>query len=103
VDFRLPMLAAFLFIAELLQTQRQFGPIYCRGKSLGHKQFVRLKTTGLTVLPLSYIEDHGMGMKLWRSIPIDWPGSIVLKRGGDKLPGSLRRVHISNPSLRVSL
>jgi hypothetical protein len=102
-DFGLPMLAAFQFIAEFLQTQRQFGPIHCGGESLGHKQFVWLETTGSAVLALSYIEDYGVGMKLWRSIPIDWPGSVVLKRCGDESPGSLRRVYISNPGLRVSL
>ena len=57
----------------------------------------------LAVLPLSYIEDHCMGMKLWCSIPIDWTGSIVLEGGGDESPGSLRRVYIPDPSLRVSL
>jgi hypothetical protein len=64
---------------------------------------VWLKTTGLAALPLTYIEDHGMGMKLWRGIPIDWPGSIVLESGGNESPCSLRRVHVSNPGLRVSL
>src|SRR5579872_6952090 len=102
-DFGLPMLAAFQFIAEFLQTQRQFGPIHSGGKSLGHKQFVWLETTGLAVLALGYIEDYGMGMKLWSSITIDWPGSIVLEGGGDESPSRFRLVHISDPSLRVSL
>ena len=54
-------------------------------------------------MALSYVEDYDMGMKLWRSISIDGPGSVVLKCCGDEFPGRLRRVYVSNPGLRVSL
>jgi hypothetical protein len=64
---------------------------------------VWLETTGLAILALSYVEDYDMGMKLWRGISIDWPGSVVLKCCGDESPGSLRHVYISNSGLRVSL
>src|SRR5271170_2931023 len=43
-----------------------------------------------------------MGMKLGRSIAIDWPRGVVLERGGDKLSGRLWGMYIADPRLRVS-
>ena len=56
-----------------------------------------------TVLALGYVEDHGMGMKLGRSIAIDRPGRVVLESGGDEFSGRLRGMDIADPRLRVSL
>src|ERR1700683_2880605 len=55
-----------------------------------------------TVLALRHVEDHGMGMKLGRSIAIDGPRGVVLESGGDKFSGRLRGMDIADPGLRVS-
>src|SRR5208282_2173404 len=55
-----------------------------------------------TVLALGHIEDHGMSMKLRRSIAIDGPRGIVLEGGGDEFPGRFRGMDIADPRLRVS-
>src|SRR6202165_1013008 len=54
-------------------------------------------------LPLGHIEDHGMGMKLWRPVAIDGPRGIVLESGCDEFSGRLRGMHIADPRLRVPL
>jgi hypothetical protein len=56
-----------------------------------------------TVLALGHVEDHGMGMKLGRSIAIDGPRGIVLEGGGDEFAGRLWGMDIADPRLRVSL
>jgi hypothetical protein len=55
-----------------------------------------------TVLALGHVEDHGVSMKLGRSIAIDGPRGIVLKGGGDEFAGRLRGMDIADPRLRVS-
>jgi len=55
-----------------------------------------------TVLALGHVEDHGVSMKLGRSIAIDGPRGVVLEGGGDKFSGRLRGMDIADPRLRVS-
>ena len=43
-----------------------------------------------------------MGMKLGRSIAIDWPRGVVLESCGDEFSGRLRGMDIADPRLRVS-
>jgi len=50
------------------------------------KHLVRLQSAGFAVLPLRYIEDHRMSMKLRRSVAIDGSRGIVLESGGDEFP-----------------
>src|SRR5208282_1024971 len=106
--FRLSVLAALQFVAQLFQTQSQLGSIHRRGVALRHEHLVRLQGSHLfpifeTVLALGHVEDHGMGMKLGCSIAIDGPRGVVLESGGDKFRGRLRGMDIANPGLRVSL
>jgi hypothetical protein len=54
-----------------------------------------------TALALGHVEDHGMGMKLGRSIAIDWPRGVVLESGGDKFSRRFRGMDIADPRLRV--
>jgi hypothetical protein len=55
-----------------------------------------------TVLALGHVEDHGMSMKLGRSIAIDGPRGVVLEGGGDEFSARLRGMDIADPRLRVS-
>ncbi len=55
-----------------------------------------------TVLALGHVENHGVSMKLGRSIAIDGPRGVVLESGGDKFSGCLRGMDIADPRLRVS-
>src|SRR4029077_7658856 len=104
----LSMLATLQFVAQLFQTQRQFCSVDCSDVALGHEHLVRLQSSHLfsvfaTALPLGHVEDHGMGMKLGRSIAIDGPRGVVLEGGGDEFPARLRGMDIADPRLRVSL
>src|SRR5580700_10317875 len=103
-DFRLSMLAALQFVAQLSETQCQLGSVDGRGVALGHEHLVRLQGSDLfpvfgAVLPLGHIEDHSMGMKLRRRVAIDGPRGIVLEGGGDELSRRLRGMHIADPRL----
>src|SRR5713101_637584 len=53
--------------------------------------------------PLGHVEEHGVGMKLGRSIAIYGPRGIVLEGGGDEFAGRLWGMDIADPRLRVSL
>src|SRR5208283_3657398 len=105
--FRLSVLAALQFVAQLFQTQSQLGSIHRRGVALRHEHLVWLQSSHLfpifeTVLALGHVEDHGMSMKLGRSIAIDGPRGVVLESGGDEFSGRLRGMDIADPRLRVS-
>src|SRR5208282_652270 len=105
--FRLSVLAALQFVAQLFQTQSQLGSIHRRGVALRHEHLVWLQSSHLfpifeTVLALGHVEDHGMSMKLGRSIAIDGPRGVVLESGGDEFSGRLRSMDIADPRLRVS-
>ena len=102
------MFAALQFVAQLFQTRCQLGSVDCRSVALRYEHLMWLQSSHLfpifeTVLALGHVEDHGMGMKLGRSIAIDWPRGVVLASGGDKFSGRLRGVDIADPGLRVSL
>src|SRR5229473_2125790 len=106
--FRLSMLAALQFVAQLFQTQSQLGSVDRRGVALRHEHLVWLQGSHLfpvfgAALPLGHVEDHGMCMKLRRRIAIDGPRGIVLESGGDEFAGRLRGMDIADPRLRVSL
>ena len=102
-DFRLSMLAALQFVAQLFQTQCQLGSVDRSDVALRHKDLMRLQSARLAVVPLGHIEDHGMGMKLRRRIAIDGPRGIVLEGGGDEFSGRLWGMDIADPRLRVTL
>ncbi len=108
LDFRLSMLAALQFVAQLFKTQRQLRSVDRRDVALRHEYLVRLQGAHLfpifeTVLALGHIEDHGMGVKLRRRIAIDGPRRVVLEGGGDEFACCLRRMDIADARLRVSL
>ena len=44
-----------------------------------------------------------MGMELWRSIAIHWPGSVVFKLRNGELPGGFCWMVAADPCLGVSL
>ena len=62
LDFRLPMLAAFQFVAQLLKAQRQLRAVYRSDVSLRDEDLMRLKCARLAVVPLCDVEEHGMSM-----------------------------------------
>src|ERR1700676_1416305 len=104
-DFRLSMLAALQFVAQLSETQCQLGSVDGRGVALGHEHLVRLQSSHLfsvfgAVLPLGHIEDHGMGMKLRRRIAIYGPRGIVLESGGDEFSRRLPGMHTARSEKR---
>src|SRR5467141_3854975 len=104
--FRLSMLAALQFVAQLFQTQCQLGSVHCRDVALRHEHLMRLQSSHLfpvlrTALALGHVEDHGMGMKLGRSVAIDWPRGVVLESGGDKFSRRFRGMDLADPRLRV--
>src|SRR5216683_79142 len=106
--FRLSILAALQFVAQLFQTQCQLGSVHRRDVALRHEHLMRLQSSDLfpvfrTALALGHVEDHGMSMKLGRSIAINGPRGVVLESRGDEFPGRLRGMNIADPRLRVSL
>ena len=64
---------------------------------------MRLNGAGLTSIALGQIEDDGMGMELWRDIPIDGPSRIMFKLCRDEFASGLRRIVASDAGLRVML
>src|SRR5579863_9738048 len=72
------------FVTELAQTVGQLGLIDGRGELLRGEETLGLDGTRLPAVALRNIENHGVRVQLWRDIPIDWAGRIVLKLGGYK-------------------
>jgi hypothetical protein len=97
------MLAALDFITEVLQTAGELRPVDRRGELLRAEQTPCVHGSRPPVLAFSHIEDNGMGVELRRGIAGDGPRGVVLEGRGGELAGQLRRIHIAEPGLRVSL
>jgi hypothetical protein len=91
------------FVAELAELVHQVRLVHSRRVTLAFKERSLLKSTGGAVLPFGYVEDNGMGVKLWRGITVRRAGRIVFELGRDKPPGLLGRVVAADPGLRVLL
>ena len=89
------------FIAEFLQSVRQFGLIDGGGELLRSEKALRLDRPRLTILALGHIENDRMGMELWRNIPIHRTSCIVLEFGGDEFARSLWRMVPADAGLRI--
>ena len=74
------------FITKFAEAVSQLGLINSRGKLLGGEEALRLDCARLAIVALRDIENDRVSMQLWRDIPIDRTGCIVLKLGGYKLP-----------------
>src|SRR5580692_8413171 len=79
------------FVTKLSEAVSQLGLIDRRGKLLGGEEALRLDCARLAIVALRNVENDRVSMQLWRDIPIDRAGGIVLKLGGDKLACRLRR------------
>jgi hypothetical protein len=79
----------------------QLGLIDRRGKLLGGEEALRLDCARLAIVALRDIENDRVSMQLWRDIPIDRTGCIVLKLGGYKFASGLGRMIAADPGLRV--
>ena len=62
---------------------------------------MRLDGARLAVVALRDIENYRVSMQLWRDIPIDRTGCIVLKLGGYKFASGLGRMIAADAGLRV--
>src|SRR6202451_3600803 len=89
------------FVAKLSEAVSQLGLIDRRGKLLGGEEALRLDGARLAVVALCDIENDRVSMQLWRDIPIDRTGCIVLKLSGDKSGRSLGGMIAADPGLRV--
>jgi hypothetical protein len=91
------------FIAEILQAVREFGLIDGGRELLRSEKALRLDRPRLTILALGQIENDGMGMQLWRNIPIHWTSCIMLEFSSDEFARSLWRMVPSDAGLRIVL
>ena len=88
-------------VTELAEFVGQLGLIDGRGKLLRGEEAVRLDGARLAVVALGDIENDRVRMQLWRDIPIDRAGRIVLKLGGDKFTRGLGRMIAADAGLRI--
>jgi hypothetical protein len=95
------MLTALDFIAQPFEPQSQLGTVNSSCVPLRCKEFMWLQSSRLPVVALCHIEDNGMSVQLWRSIPIDGPGCVVLESCGCEFACSFRQVNITDASLCV--
>src|SRR3984957_9755176 len=80
------------FVTKLSEAVSQLGLIDRRGKLLGGKEALWLDCPRLAIVALRDIENDRVSMQLWRDIPVDRTGCIVLKLGGYKFANSLEGV-----------
>src|ERR1700722_3170305 len=80
------------FVTEFSEAVSHLGLIDRRGKLLGGKEALRLDCARLAIFALRDIENDRVSMQLWRDIPVDRTGCIVLKLGGYKFANSLEGV-----------
>src|SRR5208283_2110513 len=101
LDLRSPAPPCRNFVTKLSEAVSQLGLINRRGKLLGTEEALRLDCARLAIVALRDIENDCMRMQLWRDIPIDRTGCIVLKLGDDKFAGGLGRMIAADAGLRV--
>src|SRR6202451_1386857 len=89
------------FVTEVSEAVSQLGLIDRRGKLLGGEEALRLDCARLAIVALRDVENDRVSMQLWRDIPIDRTGCIVLKLGGNKFPCRLGRMTAADPGLCV--
>src|ERR1039458_6871543 len=89
------------FVTEVSEAVSQLGLIDRRGKLLGGEEALRLDRARLAIIALREIENDRVSMQLWRDIPIDRTGCIVLKFGDDKFASGLGRMIAADAGLRV--
>src|ERR1022692_1762578 len=89
------------FVTALAQAVSQLGLIDGRGKLLRGEEALGLNRAGVAVIALRDVENDRVGMQLWRNIPIDRAGGIVLELSGDKLTRGLGRMIAADAGLRV--
>src|ERR1700722_1165317 len=103
LDFWLPTLASFYFVAQFLQTYCKFRPIDGRPILLRFVQFPRLQRSRVTIRSLRDVEEHDMRMKLRRCIAIHRAGAVVLKLGRNPFASSLGGKITPQPCLDETL
>src|ERR1700722_15772262 len=91
------------FVTKLSEAVRQLGLIDRRGKLLGGEEALRLDCARLAIVALHDIENDRVSMQLWRDIPIDRAGRVVLKLSGNKLACGFGWMIAADASLRVVL
>src|ERR1700675_1526135 len=101
LDFRSTAPPCRNFVTKLPEAVCQLGLIDRRGKLLGGEEALRLDGTRLAVVAFRDIENDRVSMQLWRDIPIDRTGCIVLKLGRDKFASRLGRMIATDAGLRV--
>ena len=89
-------------VPQLAHSVGQLGLIDGRGKLLRGKEAVRLDRARLAVVAFGDVENHRMGVQLWRDIAVDRASGIVLKLGSDKLARSLGRMIAADAGLCVT-
>src|SRR5438270_2137180 len=89
------------FVTELPQFVGQLGLVDSRGKLLRGEEALRLDCARLAIVALRDIKNDRVSMQLWRDIPIDRTGCVVLKLGGDKFASGLGRMIAADAGLCV--
>src|SRR5580698_9928304 len=91
------------FVTELPQFVGQLGLIDSRGKLLRGEEALRLDCARLAIVALREIKNDRVSMQLWRDIPIDRTGCVVLTLGGDKPARRLGRMIAADAGRRIVL
>src|SRR5580698_4899639 len=89
------------FVTKLSEAVSQLGLIDRRGKLLGGEEALRLDCARLAIVALRDVENDRVSMQLWRDIPIDRTGGIVLKLGRDKSARSFGRMIAADAGLCI--
>src|ERR1700679_2349791 len=97
------MLAAFHLIPESLQLQRKLGSVNGCCILLRLEETALLQCARLPIVPLGYIENDRVSMKLWRGIAIHRTRDVMLEGGGDEPARCLWRMDITNARLCIPL
>jgi hypothetical protein len=100
---RLARLSALDCVTEILEPDGQLRSVNICGIALGGEKLLGLEGAGLAVLPLGYVENHGMGVELGRGVAFNRAGRVVLEGRGGKLPRRLRRADVANSRLGIPL
>src|SRR5712671_4589555 len=87
---------------KTVRLQERFHQLVLVRGSLSKFKVARLDCARLAIVALRDIENDRVSMQLWRDIPIDRTGCIVLKLGGYKFASGLGRMIAADAGLCVA-